>query len=262
MRCLLLSTVLIVATTTLTRAEDLPGFAVVELFTSQGCSSCPPADEVLIEMNKAARNDRQPVYVLSLHVDYWNDLGWADPYSAKHFSQRQRSYAAARKSSRVYTPQMIVNGSEEFVGSRGEEAKEAVKSALARHAKAVVILSLKPTEEKGTWQVVYEVEHAGPEDQLVVCLAADVEANEVPRGENTGQSLKHHGVVLAMKAVAIEDAADGSTEIRLPDDKRSSVKEARVIAFVQNLKTMAITGAAAIPLEIDKSEQVKVGNSR
>ena len=92
-------------------------FAVVELFTSEGCSSCPPADNLLGEIVKDAQKGQQRVYCLSFHVDYWNSLGWRDPYSDPAFSRRQREYARAFESVQVYTPQMVVNGSTGFVGS-------------------------------------------------------------------------------------------------------------------------------------------------
>ncbi|MEQ8425874.1 MAG: DUF1223 domain-containing protein, partial [Cyclobacteriaceae bacterium] len=103
------------------------GFAVVELFTSQGCSSCPAADKNLSDI--LASNRDQNIYGLSFHVDYWNYIGWKDPYSSKLFSARQRSYANALAAN-VYTPQMIVNGEEVFVGSGREKAKESISSAL------------------------------------------------------------------------------------------------------------------------------------
>ena len=101
-----------------------PGFAVVELFTSEGCSSCPPADALLAEQVRDAREHGRPVYCLAFQVDYWNRLGWADPYSDAGFSRRQNDYAQAFQSDRVYTPQVVVNGTEEFVGSDRAQVAE------------------------------------------------------------------------------------------------------------------------------------------
>src|SRR5690349_4207594 len=97
------------------------GFAVVELFTSEGCSSCPPADKLLAELAH-----KPGVYALEFHVDYWNSLGWRDPYSAAAYSNRQRDYG-----DEVYTPQMVVNGTNVFVGSNRQSAEAAITSALA-----------------------------------------------------------------------------------------------------------------------------------
>src|ERR1700744_6104626 len=94
------------------------GFAVIELFTSEGCSSCPPADALVARVQKES-NDK-PVYILAFHVDYWNRLGWKDVFSSAEYSERQNQYARWLKLSSVYTPQIVVNGRTEFVGS--EEA--------------------------------------------------------------------------------------------------------------------------------------------
>ena len=98
--------------------ETKEPFAVLELFTSEGCSSCPPADRLLSEMVQQARSSNPRIIPLEFHVDYWNYLGWVDPFSERRFSQRQREYGQAFQSSTVYTPQVIVNGKEEFGGYR------------------------------------------------------------------------------------------------------------------------------------------------
>ena len=98
--------------------------AVIELFTSQGCSSCPSADKLLAQTLSDAKRDNKLIIALSFHVDYWNRLGWTDPFSDKKYSQRQSDYASAMQLRSVYTPQMIVNGSTEFVGSNEKELKK------------------------------------------------------------------------------------------------------------------------------------------
>lgn len=113
-------------------AED--AFAVVELFTSEGCSSCPPADRLLGDFVDDARNNDKRIFALAFHVDYWNYLGWEDIYASSEFSDRQRTYAEALKTNRIYTPQMIVNGNDEFVGSNRNRAKKSIRSALKKAA--------------------------------------------------------------------------------------------------------------------------------
>src|SRR5258706_7835451 len=105
---------------------------VIELFTSQGCSSCPAADKNLAEIIEDAEKNGQPVYGLSFHVDYWNYIGWKDPYSNPGYTARQHQYAQKLNSESVYTPQMIVNGEIEFVGSNKKASSEAVASALSK----------------------------------------------------------------------------------------------------------------------------------
>src|SRR5258706_3032673 len=105
---------------------------VMDLVTSQGCSSCPAADKNLAEINEDAEKNGQPVYGLSFHVDYWNYIGWKDPYSKPEYTARQHQYAQKLNSESVYTPQMIVNGEIEFVGSNKKASSEAVAQALTK----------------------------------------------------------------------------------------------------------------------------------
>src|SRR4051812_46079004 len=118
-----------------TGASRPAGVAVVELFTSEGCSSCPPADRLLADLASEAARVGQPVFTLSFHVDYWNGLGWADPFSRPAYSERQRSYADALGGG-TYTPEMTVNGKAAFVGSDAARARSEVRKALSRPAPA------------------------------------------------------------------------------------------------------------------------------
>jgi hypothetical protein len=117
------------------------GVAVIELFTSEGCSSCPPADALLERFVGDAQRSGQPVYGLSFHVDYWDHLGWKDRYSSAAYSQRQSRYARRLGLGSLYTPQMIVNGTREFVGSNRAAADAAIREALANAAPARIRLS-------------------------------------------------------------------------------------------------------------------------
>jgi hypothetical protein len=102
---------------------------VVELFTSEGCSSCPPADALLARLDKTQPVEGAEVIPLAMHVDYWNQLGWADPFSSHQFSERQGEYAAAFGKEDVYTPQMVVDGVKEFNGSNSSLARETIGKA-------------------------------------------------------------------------------------------------------------------------------------
>lgn len=220
------------------------GFAVVELFTSQGCSSCPPADAVLQTIDAAGREKELPIYVLSMHVDYWNYLGWADPYSHAAFTNRQRRYARAANSKRIYTPQMIVNGQESFVGSNRAEARAALQAALAGQAAAEVTLDVTHDPANKTWRVDYQTRGARAGNRLVACLVADAAPNRVTRGENSGETLSHAGVVRAIKATAIDSDGDGSLTLAWPDSQEGeAAAEPRIVAFVQDPRTLAIRGA-------------------
>ena len=133
------------------------GFAVVELFTSEGCSSCPPADKLLGQIDERARADGSRVFPLAFHVDYWNHLGWTDPFSSEASSNRQRDYGRALHLESIYTPQMIVNGEREFVGSNGEIAEKAVSEALSRPEENTITLHLGVGREYGDVLTEYDV---------------------------------------------------------------------------------------------------------
>ena len=226
------------------RAAAKPtGVVVVELFTSQGCSSCPPADAALRQVDAVAEKAKLPVYALSFHVDYWNRLGWTDPYSDRAFSQRQSAYASAAGSKRVYTPQMIVNGTTEFVGSDKSKAHAAITSALGRKSASKVALAIAPKSSPGQLSIRFQVSGATASRVLNVAVIRTPAANDIPKGENAGRTLSHVNVVRAFKTVPLEGQT-GSVTLQLPADvDRSS---AEVVAYVQHTETRAISGAASI----------------
>ncbi|MEM6331019.1 MAG: DUF1223 domain-containing protein [Planctomycetota bacterium] len=238
-------------------AKAAPGFAVVELFTSQGCSSCPPADDLLVTIAELAEKKRLPVYALSMHVDYWNSLGWADPFSAARFTQRQQAYARVAGSRRVYTPQMIVNGDAlGFTGSNRAAAGRAIRGALQGPPATRVTIDAAATDTPGAYRVSYRVANARPGDRLVACLVQDAPPQDVTRGENAGRRLSHVGVVRAMELQPLElapnaagRAASGRLTIAAPagTDAPAALRAGTplsIVAFVQDPRTMAIRGAA------------------
>lgn len=164
-----------------------PGFSLVELFTSQGCSSCPPADAALAALTREARERDLNVYVLSRHVDYWNRLGWRDPYSSPIHSNAQREHAR-RLGSRVYTPQAVINGREQVVGSQRGALWSAVQRGLDRPRD--VQLALTVTGDHATVAL-----QGAPRDARVSVAVSRPAGNRVPHGENAGRSLSHVHVV-------------------------------------------------------------------
>ncbi len=221
-----------------TTLEELPSFALVELYTSQGCSSCPPADRVLETLTKEARAQDLPIYTLSFHVDYWNRLGWTDPYSQAAFSRRQRTYAD-KLSERVYTPQMIVNGKQVFVGSRSEQAARAVETALGQAAETRI--SLTAAAKQGDRQTI--TARLSGRTQGVSLYYALVEAraeNAVPRGENAGRSLAHVQVVRHLGIAPLDDDRARFTADWSLLDRPA---EGQLVVFAQDETSWAVTGA-------------------
>lgn len=212
--------------------------AVVELFTSEGCSSCPPADRLLLDF--AERSDDR-LYPLAFHVDYWNRLGWTDPFSNEAYSKRQRAYARVVGSGRVYTPQMIVNGHTEFVGSRRAQAEQALQRALEHPAPAAI--ELTGSLEGRTVEVAYTVTGAPEGTVLNLALVQQRAEQDVPRGENAGRTLYHANVVRAFETVSSET---GVQRLALPRGLRA--EDAAVYGYAQLPTTMEIVGASRVQL--------------
>lgn len=230
-----------IATTPPRTAGDLhnEGVAVLELFTSEGCSSCPSADRLLGEIAHEAEQSGRAVYPLAFHVDYWNRLGWSDPYSSAAYSQRQGDYSRALHLDGVYTPQLVVNGVQEFVGSKRSEADRAIAEALAAPAATSIVLD---AVQRGD-SVVVDYNLGGETDGSVVNVAvAERETDtDVPRGENAGRKLHHTNVVRGFTTVG---PASGQGRVTLPLPAASKAAGLRIVGYVQRRESMQITGAA------------------
>ncbi len=226
--------------------------AVVELFTSQGCSSCPPADRLLSKLAQDSRYQGK-VIPLSFHVDYWNSIGWQDPFSSERWSARQRAYAGrVFHSNRIYTPQVVVNGHTECVGNSEGEVLGRIGDALAGPPAARVTLAVAPPTADGHLKIdvgarLARAVGSGPLD-LWVALYESGLATEVKAGENASRILRNDRVVRRLeKAFTLPGTAgvEKSGEIVLGIDKRWKPGALGVAAFLQDPATLAIEGAAA-----------------
>ncbi|HKF06154.1 MAG TPA: DUF1223 domain-containing protein [Candidatus Sulfotelmatobacter sp.] len=227
---------------------------LVELFTSEGCSSCPPADRFLEKL------DHQPVtgaemIVLSEHVDYWNHIGWKDPYSAHLYSERQSLYGKRFGLDSVYTPQMVVDGSSEFVGSNPALADEAFANALTV-PKISVHLSLLSADASGV-QVHLDTGALGPsfgarEAEVQIAVALSRAESQVSSGENAGHRLTHVSVVRSLTKVGILKRGQGlSQDVHVNLGSGSESQNLRLIAFVQEPQQGRVLGAALLPLRVN-----------
>jgi len=222
---------------------------LVELFTSEGCSSCPPADRFLEQL------DHQPlpgaeIIVLSEHVDYWNHIGWRDPYSSHLYSERQSTYRQRFGLDSVYTPQIVVDGAREFVGSDTGLAKKVFAKALVA-PKIPVHLSLVSKEAKslhahldaGTLERSFGVSEAG----VYLAVALDRAESQVSSGENAGHKLAHVAVVREIRTLGVIKQGQGfSQDIQLNLEPASG--DLRLIAFVQEPRQGNVLGAALLPI--------------
>lgn len=210
--------------------DNKSGFAVVELFTSQGCSSCPAADENLARIAAAAAKTGLDVYTLSFHVDYWNYLGWKDPFSSAEATTRQRQYARNFRSNRVYTPQMVVNGKTEFVGSNRRKPVQAIKSALVKGDTSTA-LQIAARGEEGKVRVDWEATNTQTGDFLLIALVQNEAERAVTAGENNRRTLRHVNVVRDFRTIAAL-SRQGSLTLTAP--LGFTTGEYHVVAFVQS----------------------------
>jgi hypothetical protein len=214
-----------------------PGFAVVELFTSEGCSSCPPADEAVGRLKGFEKN----VYVLSFHVDYWNNLGWKDVFSDPAYSRRQQQYGTFFHLSNIYTPQIIVNGKVEFVGSEESRLRKTIEESILEIPKTEIHI-----------KVLQEINHKIPVSvssdgnkgfRLNLALVQNFASDFVQRGENKGKTLSHFFIVRDFKVLS-NTKVSNKFFLNMPTGLQSS--NCTVVAFLQDSNSghvIAATGS-------------------
>jgi len=207
-----------------------PGFAVVELFTSEGCSSCPSADDLVARIQKEDKD--RPVYLLAFHVDYWDRLGWKDVFSNAAYTDRQRQYASWLKLQSVYTPQIVVNGRKEFIGSDASTLRGTIEKDLQGQAVTarVSINNLRKEGSKLEWS--WQTEGTNKGLSLVVALVQHSATTNVRSGENGGHTLSHVQIVRNLQSVSLNGKSNGAGHM----DWSAAIKpgDTEVIAFLQN----------------------------
>lgn len=221
--------------------EEPKGVAVVEMFTSEGCNSCPPADEVMSRLHASnRRNGATGVILLSFHVDYWDRLGWVDRFATAAGTKRQREYAALR-GQRPYTPQAVINGTAECIGSDEGKVMEEIRAAR-RTASATQVTARAAVETKAGEGAVVTVAYTAPTAPAgAVAWAFVVEdgiKSEVKAGENKGRTLRHDRVVRGMGSESAK--VEGKIAVAVPGDAAIG----GVVVVIQDAKTMKVLGAA------------------
>lgn len=211
------------------------GFAVLELFTSQGCSSCPPADKIL---GKYAMENNPNVIPLAFHVDYWNRLGWKDPFSKSQFSERQQDYATVMKSQGNYTPQIIINGHDELIGSNESAIKDIVKEELAIKKQHTIAIK-KATLNNNQVNLEFNLDSDLSNSVINLALVKKEEFTNIKRGENTGLSQTSYNIVFDFKTVS-STSNTGSFEFK----KEWLSSDYFVVAYLQNNKTGKVLAAS------------------
>jgi hypothetical protein len=236
-------------------AADRPVPVIVELFTSEGCSSCPAADRLLGRLEQTQPVPGVQVVAIEEHVDYWNQLGWTDPFSSPQYRARQNDYAVAFHSNNIYTPQMVVNGRAEFVGSDTNRAYHEI-GAAAQAATSAIDLGARPSASEPdvldlSVQVTNLKSAKWRDSNVYLAVTENGLTTFVPRGENSGRTLRHSSVVRSFGVIGRvkPQGANGGqlvSTLRLPHEwKRENL---RAVVFLQERDTFRITGASVVDL--------------
>jgi hypothetical protein len=224
---------------------DFEPITVIELFTSQGCSSCPSADRLLSQTIFEAAKQHKKIYALSFHVDYWNRLGWEDPFSSKQFSERQASYVDVFNINGAYTPQMVLNGTYQFTGSDKSTLNKYI--AATQNTKAAIHFKKLEAKHKenNSIEIKYELEGDVKACKINIALVSAKETTFIPRGENEGVTLTNENVVrhFTTKKAKVEDI------ISIDTKNISAQSKMAVIAYIQEQNNYTIIGAAMVSLK-------------
>lgn len=222
---------------------------ILELFTSEGCSSCPPADALLQQIHLKQTPAGRLIVGLSEHVTYWNSLGWKDPYSEQTFTDRQGVYASRLSPEGPYTPQMVLNGRQQFVGSNRTALEQAFRAdALGNHADLRIVSS---TPRGDGLDLTFSLTGSPSRQiEIIAVLTDDMDHSDVLRGENSGRSLLHVSVARSLSRIAtVNGDTERSLHLQLPDNFRhASGSGHHLVLFAQEPHQGPIVGATTIAL--------------
>jgi len=235
------------------RADDSRVPVIVELFSSEGCSSCPPADALLRRLERTQPVPNARIIALEEHVDYWDQLGWKDPFSSAQFRFRQNDYARIFGADSVYTPQMIVSGAAGFVGLDENQAFQEISKAAARPAAIVRLHTMPNAKDPALIDLVVDVKNESSRAESDILLAVTEEnlSSSVQRGENAGRTLRHAPVVRSFGVIGKLNPARSSSvqlspTLKFPAEWRREALHA--VVFMQEHNTRKIDGANIIDL--------------
>jgi hypothetical protein len=221
---------------------------VVELFTSEGCSSCPPADALLARMDKEQPVSNAEIIVLEEHVDYWEKSGWHDRFSSAQYTDRQNQYAPRLKFDSVYTPQMVVDGTTQFVGNDAPRALDAVTTAAGTPKIALALSNPVVDDRRIACSVSAPASSSPlPKADLYAALIEPTATTHVQGGENKGRQLEHVGVVRSLKRIGkLQDLGKGPLAFNLNTPADMQPANLRVVVFAQSSDLGPIKGAASV----------------
>ena len=223
---------------------------VAELFTSEGCSSCPPADALLGHLRQDLAQQGIEVIPLGFHVDYWNSLGWKDRFSSADYSRRQEQYAQSLRVDGPYTPEMVVDGAVEFVGNDSGKAQRTIREAASQAEVATVKISSAPADQLA---VQVKAPSSAKDPQVVLAITEDNLTTQVGSGENGGRTLHHAAVVRELRQLGHLHEGSFEANVPLKLDKDWKRQDLRAVVFLQEgptgkIATGKILGAAQFAL--------------
>ncbi len=223
----------------------LMGMGVVELFTSEGNASCPPADETLIRLSKEFAG--KPVYLLSFHVDYWDNKGWKDPYSDHSYTERQRHYNQIFHTD-AYTPQAVFNGKQEMIGSETDNLRTLIKASLKVFTDNVISIGAAIAGNQLT--VNYQLHSVSDDEMVNIALVQERVTDRVTAGENKGETISNVNVVRVFKTINANKIT-GATQLTIPPDMEGH--PFRIIAYIQSKSTWKVIAGNTVVISTTKT---------
>jgi len=245
----LLSVAILIALSTrggLAQAPRVP--VLVELYTSEGCSSCPPADALLESLLREQPVTRAEIIPIGLHVDYFNSLGWKDTFSSSTFTARQRSYSPVFGDDNLYTPQIVVDGREPIEGIKTDLVRHAIEAAAGRPHLPVSVAA-RIASDKVRLTIAFPAAPAAAEKiQGIVAITEDGLSSVVTRGENNGRTLHHVAVARVVQGLDSLSAANSVIEKELAMAKGWNPSGLKAVVWLQGAKSRQVYGAATAPI--------------
>jgi hypothetical protein len=220
-----------------------PGFALIELFSSEGCSSCPPAEAVMSMFLYRANAEILPIYIIEFHVDYWDYLGWKDTFATHEYSQRQQDYGDYFKLNSIYTPQAIINGKYEMVGSDEDKINTIISGELKGPSSVIINCKVHKIDNSKV-EADYAVTGNISGTQLNFAIIESGLITHIKKGENSGKTLAHENVARVFKTVLL-NSATGKIILEIPHVK---IANAKLLCYLQNTSNRNITGATQVNL--------------